>query len=125
MNIILALSLTMSGVGSWYGPGFLNHKTANGEIFRADTRQCAMLTMPFGSVVSIYNPETRRSSWCVVVDRGPYWDNRIIDVNERVSKELGYFGGIAKLILHITTPSHLAKADLPPMPKTHRIPIVF
>jgi rare lipoprotein A len=94
--------MILNGIGSWYGPGFLGHQMADGGIYKGDQNWCAMVNTPLESRVNIYNPDTHRYSWCIVRDRGPYVGNRIIDVTEKIAKDLGYFKkGTAKLVLHI------------------------
>ncbi len=98
----LALAWVISGIGSWYGPGFEGRLTASGTIFNTSDHSCAMLDAPLGARVSIINPSNQRRSWCIVTDRGPYVGGRIIDVTPKVSRELGFYAkGIAKLILRI------------------------
>jgi rare lipoprotein A (peptidoglycan hydrolase) len=66
-------SRSESGKASWYG-------AAKGT--------CAHQTLPFGTVVHIWDQDTGRSATCTVDDRGPYQDNRIIDLSPDVFQQL-------------------------------------
>jgi rare lipoprotein A len=48
-------------------------------------------TLPLPSYVRVTNLENRRSVVVRVNDRGPYHDNRVIDVSVRAAKILGFY----------------------------------
>lgn len=78
------------GVASWYGPGFHNKMTANGEIFDSNEFTAAHKTLQLPSIVKVTNLENGRSIILRVNDRGPYASDRIIDVSERGAVALGF-----------------------------------
>ncbi len=78
-----------TGTASWYGPGFHGRKTANGEVFDMNALTAAHLTLPFGSLVRLVDPKTGRSQLVRINDRGPYVDDREIDVSFGVACRLG------------------------------------
>lgn len=78
-----------TGRASWYGPGFHGRLTANGEIYDMYGRTAAHLTLPFGSLVRVVVPKTRRSQVVRINDRGPYVEGREIDLSYSVACRLG------------------------------------
>ncbi len=78
-----------AGKASWYGPGFHGRLTANGEVFDMNALTAAHLTLPFGSLVRVVDSKTGRSQLVRINDRGPYVDDREIDVSYGVACRLG------------------------------------
>lgn len=78
-----------TGVASWYGPGFHGASTANGERYNQDDMTAAHTTLPLPSLVEVTNLETGRKAIVRVNDRGPFVDDRIIDLSRAAAEELG------------------------------------
>lgn len=79
-----------SGVGSWYGDDFHGRKTANGEIFDRYALTAAHPTLPLPSYVYVTNLANGRTVLVRVNDRGPYVNDRIIDLSHASARALGY-----------------------------------
>ncbi|MFM7084410.1 MAG: septal ring lytic transglycosylase RlpA family protein [Hyphomicrobium sp.] len=77
------------GTASWYGEDFHGRKTANGEIYDMNALSAAHPTLPMPSYVYVTNLDNGRTILVRVNDRGPYVDNRLIDLSYRTAKELG------------------------------------
>ncbi len=77
-----------SGVASWYGPNFHGKATANGETFNMNDLTAAHRTLPFNTIVRVQNMDNGRSVDVRVNDRGPYVDDRIIDLSRRAAREI-------------------------------------
>lgn len=77
------------GIASWYGPGFHNKLTANGEIYNKFAMTGAHKTLPLPSVVKVKNLENGKSIRIRLNDRGPFVDDRIIDLSYTAAKQLG------------------------------------
>lgn len=77
------------GFASWYGSDFHNKKTANGEIFNKNELTAAHKTLPLPSIVKVTNLENGKSIKVKVNDRGPFVNDRIIDLSEKASIKLG------------------------------------
>jgi rare lipoprotein A len=75
------------GVASWYGRE--NKISSAGKRLHNDTPAAAHKTLPLGSRVKITSLKTKKSVVAVIVDRGPYIKNRIIDVNLLAAVQLG------------------------------------
>ncbi len=74
---------------SWYGPGFANRKTANGERFNPNALTAASRTLPLGSVVRVTNLKNGRSVDVRINDRGPYVRGRGLDLSRRAAQDIG------------------------------------
>ena len=79
-----------TGIASWYGPGFHEKNTANGEIYDQDDLTAAHQTLPLPSVVRVTNLENGRTLILRVNDRGPFIKGRIIDVSRKAAKLLKF-----------------------------------
>ena len=78
------------GVASWYGDVFHGRLTANGEVFDMNSISAAHPTLPIPSYVRVTNLRNNRSIVVRVNDRGPYHENRVIDVSVRAAKLLDF-----------------------------------
>ena len=78
------------GVASWYGDSFHCKQTANGEVFNKHQLSAAHRTLPLPSVVRVTNLKNGRSAEVVVNDRGPFVNNRIIDLSDKAADILGF-----------------------------------
>ncbi|MFT7032045.1 MAG: rare lipoprotein A [Cyclobacteriaceae bacterium] len=76
------------GIASWYGPNFHGKKTANGEIYDMNELTAAHRTLPFNSLVKVVNKKNGKSVTVRINDRGPYIDNRIIDLSKKAAEQL-------------------------------------
>jgi rare lipoprotein A len=78
------------GRGSWYGTDFHGRKTANGEIFDMNALTAAHPTLPLPSYVYVTNLANNRTVLVRVNDRGPYSNDRIIDMSRASARALGF-----------------------------------
>lgn len=78
-----------TGTASWYGKAHQGKPTASGEKFDRDKPTAAHPTLPLGSTVEVTNLENGKSTEVKVNDRGPYVDDRAIDLSEHAAKKLG------------------------------------
>lgn len=79
----------MEGVASWYGRGFQGHRTASGERFDRRDLTAAHRTLPFGSRVRVTDVTSGRSVVVRINDRGPFAQDRVIDLSYEAARELG------------------------------------
>ncbi|HCR85507.1 MAG TPA: hypothetical protein DIV86_02400 [Alphaproteobacteria bacterium] len=90
------------GMASWYGPGFHNRLTANGEVFNQNLMTAAHKTLPLPSIVKVTNLENGRSAYVRVNDRGPFAKNRVIDLSKQAAATLGLMNkGQAKVLVEL------------------------
>ncbi len=78
-----------TGVASWYGPGFSGHATASGETYDENALTAAHKTLPLPTLVRVTNLENGRQIQIRINDRGPFVNNRIIDLSRRGAQLLG------------------------------------
>jgi len=69
------------GVASWYGPGFHGESTSSGEPYDMHAMTAAHKTLPLPAYVRVTNLQNGKSIVVRVNDRGPFKDNRIIDLS--------------------------------------------
>lgn len=92
----------MSGMASWYGPGFDGNYSASGEIFRANELTAAHPSLPFGSMVRVVNMDNGQSVVVRINDRGPYAEGRVIDISAGAASVIGLISsGVAPVRLEI------------------------
>lgn len=77
------------GVASWYGADFHGRKTANGEIYDMNALTAAHPTLPLPSYAYVTNLENGRTVLVRINDRGPYANDRIIDLSRQTARVLG------------------------------------
>lgn len=91
-----------TGVASWYGPGFHGKPTASGEPYDQNAMTAAHRTLPLGTRVRVTNLDNNRSVQVRVNDRGPFVDNRIIDVSYAAAQQLNMVGpGTARVRVEV------------------------
>ncbi len=69
------------GVASWYGKKFHGNLTSNREAYDMYAMSAAHKTLPLPSYVRVRNLRNNRSIVVRVNDRGPFVENRIIDLS--------------------------------------------
>lgn len=79
----------ITGVASWYGPGFSGKKTATGEIFDETKMTAAHKTLPLGTKAKVTNVKNGKSVEVEINDRGPYAEGRIIDLSHAAAAAIG------------------------------------
>jgi rare lipoprotein A len=77
------------GVASWYGDYFHGKKTATGELFDMYAMTAAHNSLPLDSYAEITNLENHRTVIVRINDRGPFFDNRVLDLSYSAAKQLG------------------------------------
>src|ERR1700692_4091466 len=86
------------GLASWYGDDFHGRQTANGEVFDMDGLTAAHPTLPMPSYARVTNLSNGKSLIVRVTDRGPYANNRLIDVSHKAAELLDFKGvGVARV----------------------------
>lgn len=90
------------GYASWYGQKFHGHLTSNGETYNMFAMSAAHKTLPLPSYVRVTNLENNKQAIVRVNDRGPFHDDRIIDLSYAAAVKLGYHSkGTAKVKLEV------------------------
>jgi len=69
------------GTASWYGNKFHGHLTSNGEIYDMYSMSAAHKHLPLPTYLTVTNLANNKSVVVRVNDRGPFHQNRIIDLS--------------------------------------------
>ena len=95
-------SSQLEGVASYYADEFNGRKTASGEVYDMNEMTAAHRTLPFGTKVRVTDVETGRSVVVRINDRGPFKDDRVIDLSLGAAKQLGLIPmGTGRVVLQI------------------------
>ena len=78
------------GVASWYGKKFHGRLTAMGETYDMFGLTAAHKALPLPTVVKVTNLDNGQSIVVRVNDRGPFHDDRLIDLSWGAAKALGF-----------------------------------
>ena len=78
------------GIASWYGKKFHGRKTSNGERFDMYQVSAAHKTLPIPTVVRVTNLENSKKIDVRINDRGPFHDDRLIDLSMAAARALGF-----------------------------------
>lgn len=92
------------GIASWYGTKFHGHHTSNGERYNMLAMTAAHKTLPLPTYVEVTNLKNGRQVIVKVTDRGPFENNRLIDLSYAAAKKLGMLG-------HGTAPVNVKAID--------------
>lgn len=94
-----------TGTASWYGRKFHGHLTSNGEIYDMYAMSAAHKTLPLPSYVQVTNLVNNKSVIVRVNDRGPFHQDRIIDLSYSAAYKIGvYDTGTAKVKIEVILP---------------------
>jgi rare lipoprotein A len=93
------------GLGSWYGTKFHGRKTSLGEDYDVYTMTAAHKSLPLPTYVRVTNLENGKRAVVRVNDRGPFHEDRVIDLSYAAAYRLGYANkGTALLELEVLDP---------------------
>jgi rare lipoprotein A len=81
-----------SGIASWYGRKFHGRLTASGEIYNMYKLTAAHRILPMQTMVEVTNRDNGRHVVVRVNDRGPFVNNRILDLSYEAAKQLDVVG---------------------------------
>lgn len=112
-----ASGYTERGVASWYGEKFHGRRTSSGEPYDMYAMTAAHKTLPLPAYVRVTSLENGRSVVVRVNDRGPFVDNRLIDLSYAAAVKLGMIGaGTAMVEVETIDPGRPRKAAKPAVP---------
>ena len=79
---------TQQGIASWYGKKFHGKRTSSGETYDMYAMTAAHKTLILPAYVEVTNLENGNKAIVKVNDRGPFHDNRIIDLSFTAATKL-------------------------------------
>jgi len=93
--------LTEVGLATWYTAP-KGRKAANGEVFSDHDLTAAHRTLPMGSLIVVTNLKTGQHSAMRITDRGPFAEDRIIDLTIASAKATGvYRAGLVQVRIDV------------------------
>jgi rare lipoprotein A len=111
-SAILSFGQVQTGKASFYADKFEGSPTASGEKYKHSKLTGAHKTLPFGTRVKVTNLANNQSVEVVINDRGPYVENRIIDLSKSAADKLGYVNqGLAEVKLEVIDPGDGKSSD--------------
>jgi rare lipoprotein A len=115
------------GIASWYGTKFHGRRTSSGEIYDIYKMTAAHKSLPLPTYVRVTNLRNQRSIIVKVNDRGPFHNNRIIDLSYVAAAKLGileYGTGLVEIEAIDTSPPATATAVASAPPSSTEAAIV-
>ena len=101
-----------SGKASFYADKFEGAPTASGEKYKHGKLTAAHKTLPFGTRVKVTNTANNQTVEVVINDRGPWVDNRIIDLSKSAAEKLGFINqGLADVQVEVLDPGDGKQSD--------------
>ncbi len=103
------------GVASWYGPKFHKKRTSSGEPYNMYAMTAAHKRLPIPSYVRVTDLRSGRKVVVKVNDRGPFHDDRIIDLSYAAASKLGMVDeGTTRVEIEVLQPQHTVKLSSTP-----------
>jgi len=98
----------VQGRASWYGKKFHGNSTANGERYNMYGMTAAHPTLPLPSYARVTRVANGKSVVVRVNDRGPFLNDRVIDLSYVAAYKLGMLGpGSAEVVVERITPEQI------------------
>ncbi len=94
----------IEAIASWYGPYFQGRQTASGEYFEQQDFTAAHPSLPFDTYLRVTNHHNGKSIIVRINDRGPYFENRSLDLSHAAaialnSDEIGVVPVTAEILV--------------------------
>lgn len=91
-----------TGKASFYADKFEGSQTASGEKYKHNRLTAAHKSLPFGTKVRLTNLANNQTVEVTINDRGPYVEDRIVDVSRAAAEQLGFVNsGLAEVKLEV------------------------
>src|SRR5215472_816142 len=92
------------GNASWYGPPFHGRRASNDEIYDMNKLTAAHRTMAFNTMVRVTNLSNGKTVVVRITDRGPFVENRIIDLSRAAAQAIESIGpGVVPVRLEVVS----------------------
>ncbi len=121
-----AAGFRQRGIASWYGPDFHGKRTSSGERYDMHAMTAAHKTLPIPVMVRVKNLDNGKTVVVKVNDRGPFVDDRIIDLSYAAAQKLDMIGpGTARVeITALDASGKASKAPVRAIPLVQEPPVV-
>lgn len=92
------------GIASWYGKKFHGKRTASGEIYDMYGMTAAHPVLPVPSYARVTNLANKKSVVVRINDRGPFMNDRVIDLSYAAAHKLGIVNnGSAEVVVEVAS----------------------
>lgn len=120
---VVSVGDRFEGMASWYGPKFHGKHTSNGEIYNMYGMTAAHKTLPMNTIVKVTNQRNGKSIVVRINDRGPFVDNRIIDLTKTGASKIDMIAaGTAPVKLEILGFETKGKKSIPSKKELKKLP---
>lgn len=102
------------GLASWYGRKFHGKPTSSGETYDMYAMTAAHRTLPIPSFVRVTNVESGRSVILRINDRGPFHNDRVIDLSYTAAYKLDILKGVTRVEVERIDPERLDPERIDP-----------
>jgi rare lipoprotein A len=111
------------GFASWYGRAYQGNRTASGEPYDMFSLTAAHPTLPIPSYARVTSTRDGRSVVVRINDRGPFVEDRVIDLSYAAATRLGIAqSGTGEVIVHRITATEIAQGEPSPPPESTAAP---
>ena len=99
-----AEGFVQEGVASWYGTKFHGRPTSSGETYNQWGMTAAHTILPLNVKVRVTNLDNGRTCIVRINDRGPFVDDRVIDLSRAAAQKVGILGtGTGRVLIQALT----------------------
>ncbi len=94
-----------TGLASYYNDKLQGRQTASGEVYDSIKMTAAHRSLPFKTNIKVTNLDNKKSVIVIVNDRGPFVEERILDLSKAAAKKLGFIEkGLEKVQIEVLEP---------------------
>ena len=105
------------GVATWYGRRYHGKQTSSGEMYDMYAMTAAHATLPIPSYARVTHLANGKSVVVRINDRGPFVDDRVIDLSYTAAHRLGVLGGGSAMVeVETVIPGEPARAPVASAP---------
>lgn len=119
------------GIASWYGTKFHGHRTSSGEPYDMYAMSAAHKSLPLPTYARVTNLDNGKSVIVKINDRGPFHENRLIDLSYAAATRLEILAkGTGLVEVEAIDPRNFGQlAEKPPIaasqPKVTKAPSLY
>lgn len=110
--LVATFAQVQTGKASFYADKFEGSPTASGEKYKHSKLTAAHKSLPFGTKIRVTNIANKKSVEVVVNDRGPWVENRILDLSKSAAERLEFVNqGVADVEIVVVDPGDGKQSD--------------
>lgn len=107
------------GIASWYGKKFHGLRTSSGEPYDMFAMTAAHRSLPLPTYARVTNLDNRKSVIVKINDRGPFHNDRLIDLSYAAAVKLDMAGhGTGRVEVETINPDQINSQAPPPAPSS-------